>query len=75
MTIRTKITLAGKSSLVHVRSVGRNFGTYAFAYVSGTRHESDIRPFGFASAAIADVIAQVERAHPTARIVETDFAA
>jgi hypothetical protein len=68
----TKITVNGKTSNVVVRTVGQCFATEAHCTVDGRRYDSETRPLGFASAAIEDVVTQVTRDFPAARIAEVD---
>jgi hypothetical protein len=70
--MKTTIRLAGKTSVVHTRTVGQCFGSMAFARVGGRKFESETKPLGMTGPAIEQVTEMVLRAHPTARVVETD---
>lgn len=66
----TKINLAGKTSVVHTRTVGSCFGSMAFVRVNGRKYESETKPLGMTGAAIEQVVELVRRDHPSATIVD-----
>lgn len=64
------IKINSKKYTVKISVVGNRFGTLATIRVGGRKFESDIKPFGFDSAAETDLYTKVIEKYPNAIVSE-----